>query len=442
MNPNRWKTICPEDWFKTIILSLFSFLFVSCGHLDPAKVDVDIAKTHPVPKVTNYTEALMDLGLMTKIYGTQTLKVQSIPIYDNTGSSVPTGGEIPKDISEIVKSVLNSIGGNLIYIPYDPSFIQNQMVTGYSNFQKKLIPDVVVSGGITEFDRGLETREKNTDASSRFTYEGLPDYLPELENEVPYPSKELHFRFGKTGKVGLARITLDFNLLDFQSMSGIPRMNTVNTIEVQKAMGGKELGISIFAQAFGRKGKIKKVQGRHAAIRLLVELSMIQIIGRQLVLPYWNLLGDDTLPDTVVLDSARAFYQSLDQSQKIAFTQQQLFLHGYDITIDGVSNKNTVAALRDFFQTKRPPLAPDIDNFMKIWSSIPITSETLQRRRLVDAYFAKQQEEQAALEQQQRSRSDRKAKQNKSKPKKEEFNSIPKEAMDQLLRMLEEKKRS
>lgn len=441
MKENTWEKMISEKWCIVLCLMPIVFFIVSCGHIDPAKVNVEMAKTRPVPKITNYTEALTDLGLMSEIYGTQILKIQSIPIHDNTGASVPTGGEIPKDISEIVKSVLNSIGGNLIYIPYDPSFIQNQMVTGYSNFQNKLIPDVVVSGGITEFDRGLETREKNTDVSSRLTYEGLPDYLPGLENEVPYPSKEMNFRYGKAGKSGLARITLDFNLLDFQTMSGVSKMNTVNTIEVQKIVGGKELGISIFAQAFGRKGKIKKVQGRHAAIRLLVELSMIQLIGRQLVLPYWKLLGDDALPDRVVLDSAKAFYQSLGQSQKIAFTQQQLFLLGYNVTLDGAPNRKTVLALQDIFKTKTPHLVPDIDNFIKLWSSIPITGETLQRRRLIDVFYTKQQEEQAARERKQKPPADSRPKQKKQKPKKQKSKSIPKETIDQLLRMLEEKKR-
>ena len=34
---------------------------------------------------------------------------------------------------------------------------------GYPNFDKKIIPNVVLTGAITEFDRGLETRGKNTD---------------------------------------------------------------------------------------------------------------------------------------------------------------------------------------------------------------------------------------------------------------------------------------
>ena len=51
---------------------------------------------------------------------------------------------------------------------------------------------------------------------------------------------------GATGWAGLARITLDFNLLDFQTMAGIPRMNTTNSMEVSKAMAEREIGITLF----------------------------------------------------------------------------------------------------------------------------------------------------------------------------------------------------
>ena len=431
-----------------LIMTLFS---VSCARIDPGKINMEFERSHPEPKITSYSEALTKLGLMSKIYATEAIKVQSIPIYDNTGSSTSTGGEIPKDISEMVKSALNSIGGNLVYIPYDPAFIQNQMITGYSNFQNKLIPDVVINGGITEFDRGLETREKTTDFSSRFTNEGLPDYLPYLDEDVPYPTKEINTRYSTGEKAGLARTTLDFNMLNFQTMSGIPKINTVNSIEVQKVAGQKELGISIFAQAFGRQGKIKKVQGRHAAIRLLVELSMIQIIGKQLILPYWKLLGDDALPDRVVLETASAFYQSLNQNQKIAFTQQQLFLHGYNVPINGVLDKDTASALQDFYAAGLPSNIFDVENFLKIWSSIPISQDTLKRRYLLEAVLQQQRENQQPPEPQQEPESHPERSHTNTKQSNPDSKSIAKkaedqetgdrDAIDQLLRLLEEKKR-
>lgn len=350
-----------------------SALFLSgCASLDPAKVDVKLPETAPVKKITNYSQSLQNLGLMTEIYDTGSLKIQSNPIGDNTGTSSATGGEIPKDITEMIKSSLNSIGGAVIFIPYDPAFIQNQMVTGYSNFDKKLIPDVVVSGGITEFDRGLETRGSGTDIGGEAEIGGIP---------LPLPSKKIAVDFSDSNKSGLARITLDFNLLDFRTMAGIPRMNTVNSMEVSKALNEREFGITLFGPTFGRKGSIKRVQGRHNAVRLLVEVSMIQIVGKNLVLPYWKLLGDDTQQDEVVMSALKKSYYRMTDLQKNHNAQQWLYLSGYNVNPTGTLDDATVAALKKFKSTyQQQGNVIDIDTFTELYVSIPIDEKTLGRR--------------------------------------------------------------
>ncbi len=365
------KQTCQKMQIVLIIIS-FSLLLVSCASVDPANINVELKTAPPTSQTTTFTQALADLGLMTEIYNVDVVKIQSNPIGDNTGTSGSTGGEIPRDITEMIKSSLNSIGGNVIFIPYDPSFIQNQMVTGYSSFDEKLIPDVVISGGITEFDRGLETRGDGTDISAGAEFTGLPAYLP---------SKEVKLRYGDSEKTGLASITLDFNLLNFRTMAGIPRMNTVNSMKVSKAMGEKELGISLFGQTFGRKGSVKKVQGRHAAVRLLVELSMIQVIGKYNGLPYWRLLGEDAEPDRDVESAIKKFYYRLSDPERIFKTQEWLYLHGHEVLMNGVMDQATIAALQKLDGSYKPGSQIDENLFLKIYVSIPIKESTLGRRQ-------------------------------------------------------------
>ncbi len=363
----------------------FSMLLSACAG-DPRRVDVQLEESAPEVKVTTFSQALGDLGLMTEIYATGPVKIQSNPIGDNTGTAAATGYEIPRDITEMMKSSLNSIGGNVVYIPYDPAFMQNQMVTGYSNFENKLIPDVVLSGGVTEFDRGLVTRGENTDVSAGGEIDGLSKSLP---------SKNVGLRYGDEGKTGLARITLDFNLLDFETMSGISKMNTVNTMEVHKAVAGKELGISLFGQTFGLKGSVKKVQGRHAAVRLLVELSAIQIVGKHLAVPYWNVLGADAKPDKVVVDAITKYYYSLNDISAVASVQEWLYLYGYDVPQNGEMEASTLGALQQIVPGYTAQAAIDPDTFLYVYTHIPVTYEALGRRQQL-AQFYEQQE--AAVE--------------------------------------------
>lgn len=351
---------------------IFSSLLAGCAHMDPRRVDVALPVSMPAPKTTSYTQSLADLGLMTEIYGTPELKIQCTPVGDNTGASMSTGGEIPRDITEILKSVLNAFGGRIIFIPYDPAFMQNQAATGYANFQNKTIPDVILSGGITEFDRGLETRAKNTDLSGGAEFRGLPE---------AFPSKAVEFRAGAAAKSGLSRITLDFNLLDLETMTGLPKMNITNSMEVHKALREKELGISLFGQSFGAKGSAKKVQGRHAAVRLLVELSAIQLVGKHLRLPYWRVLGQETQPDPMVLDQIAEYFRCLTPQEALANAQEWLALYGYDMKTHGQWDERTKRALiqvDDTFDPTRENLT--VETFTRVYLNIPLTADAKRRR--------------------------------------------------------------
>lgn len=332
-----------------------------CGKMDPRNVDVDLPKDMPEVKETSFDQPLSDLGKMTQIYGKR-VYIQGKDITDMTGLSVYGYGEIPGDITEMTKSALNAIGGNVVYIPYSPVFINNQMVTGYSNFQGKLIPDVVLSGGITEFDRGLETRGRNTD----FGVTTKPFNV----NQHWVPGDTISVDYSQEDQDSLARITLDFNLLDFRTMSGVARMQTVNSINVYKATADRELGFTIFGPTFGLKGTVKKVQGRHAAIRLLVQTSVLQVVGKYLSLPYWKLIPG--MPeDQVVLDKIRQDYRRLSQNEKIGEMQTCLYLKGYNVPVTGQMDNRTQEALAGFKADHQLAAGGgDTELYVELWSSL------------------------------------------------------------------------
>lgn len=350
---------------RRLIGALSVLLLGACAH--PHNVDIALDEPRPEVKTTVFSQAMIDLGLMSEIYGTKKLHLMARDIVDNTGTSLPTQAEIPRDITEMLKSTLNGFGGNIVYIPYDPDFILNSASTGYSGFRAKLMPDVVVSGGITEFDRGLETRGKNTDVG--------------LEGEVE--NTDLGFDFSAQSKTSAASITLDFNLIDFGTLAGIPRMQAINNIKVHKAQAEDSIAFSISGSTLGFRGSVKKIQGRHAAVRLLVQLSMIQVVGKYLQLPYWKLLPD-VAPDSAVLDQVLAHFYTMDEKQRIAAVQEYLILNGFDVTLSGEMDAPTQDAIAQF--AARQSLAnPGVNQqtYLALYTAVPITRETLAKRRLV-----------------------------------------------------------
>jgi len=359
----------------------YSFFFLlaltllpACAKIDPRQVEVVIPHEDPVVKRTSFDQALHDLGTMTEVYGKRVM-IQGKDIVDNTGTSKYGFGEIPRDITEMTKSALNAIGGNVVYIPYNPIFFNNEVVTGYSSFQHKYIPDVVLSGGITEFDRGLQTKERGTDF-------GITT-RPFNVNESWVPGDVLSADYSQGSKGSLARITLDFNLLDFKTMSGIGRMQTVNSINVYKALAEKELGFTIFGPTFGFKGTVKKVQGRHAAIRLLVQSSVMQVVGKYLHVPYWKLLSGSQ-PDPVVTDKVRRDFLRLSSRSRIREIQSILFLKGFPVPVDGTLNPATMQALRKVKPGSNPvTAATDTATYIALWESLADNLDQALGRRVL-----------------------------------------------------------
>ena len=348
---------------KTIFTMLvwLSFLTIfACAGLDPRNVQVKLEKENPVQQKTTFYDSLINLGEMTEIYTTKELKIQSTAVTDDTGSSIATKAEIPHDITEMVKSSLNSIGGRVTYIPYAPNYagvLVNQL--GYP-IEKLAIADVAITGGITEFDRALETKGKNFDLSVDETIYDRP----------------IGFDFSTEGKSSIANVTLDFNLINLRTMAGLPRMQTVNSVRVHKAVSERELGFTILGPTFGFKGTLKKIQGRHEAVRLLVQLSVIQIVGRYLKIPYWRLLPNAE-PDPVVLKALKADYGKMDFTQKVTTIQKLLLLNGYVVPVTGVLDTQTNVAIQKFDNRYDPDRQNINENiFLNLYFSVPLGSKS------------------------------------------------------------------
>ncbi|HEB77104.1 MAG TPA: DUF4384 domain-containing protein [Methylothermaceae bacterium] len=354
---------------KILGIALIAIWISGCG-LNPQDADLDLNTTLPEVKTTVFSRAIRDLGRLNVIYGRGQLKVMAKPAFDKTGTSLPTQGEIPQDISEMVKSTLNSIGGGILYVPYDPEFMLNTAQTGYSDWGDKLLPNVVLVGGVTEFDRGMVTKEENLNLSGTAEELGVPMGLD----------------FEDVRKNSLASITLDFNLIDFKTFTGIPFMQAVNNIKVHKALGEDQLGFTVYGQTLGLRGQIKKVQGRHAAIRLLVQLSVIQVIGKYQKLPYWRLIPNAE-PDPIVLDFLREEFYGLEKPDRIARIQEYLYLYGEDVKVTGILDDRTRAAIERFKieQGLTGPVKVDADLYLALFENIPLGMEAQLRRRRVNA---------------------------------------------------------
>jgi hypothetical protein len=345
---------------------IFILSFSGCAKIDPRQVDLDIPSGIPEVKTTELSQTLRELGKMAEIYGEET-GIMLDKIADNTGTSIHTKAEIPYDVTEITASALNSIGGNIAFIPYRPDIMTNLQNLGYQNFKDKLTPSVLVTGGITEFDRGLETQEASTNLGYDTTQFG---------QESPVGIEYTHGE-----KSSVAKITVDYNMIDISTMSGLAGIQTTNTIQVHKGIKEKELGFTLFGPTLGLKGEVKKVEGRHAALRILIQASMVQLVGKYLDLPYWRLLPGTSPDPTVESYVSRGWNYQMNKKTQIQKVQELLFLHGYnDVNITGEIDKETRKAVNSFSERMKCSKEINFYLYSALYYNIPLDEDALKRR--------------------------------------------------------------
>jgi hypothetical protein len=363
---------------------------VGCAALDPKPEQLQLPSEHPVATATVFSDALTRLGMQSQVYGAELMKIQCREVGDDTGTSYHSGGEIPKKITLMVNSALNAIGGRVVYIPYWPDYFAGIQVSGYPTQDQKLVPDVVLAGGITEFDRVLVAldRSRNLDIETK-EISGAPD---------AFDGQTIGIDASQADKWSEARIGVDFNLISFNAQFGIPKMQASNGITVYKGLKEGELGFTLFGPTIGLRGSVKKIQGRHAAVRLLVQFSVIQLVGRYLDLPYWKLV-DGVAPDPVVLANLRNGYLGKDRAARILSLKRLLWLHGHPVAINDQLDLETRAALAKLdpaYDGKADPVP--LDTFERVYLSVPVDAKSLASGSRFDRALAQRL---AALEQKQ-----------------------------------------
>lgn len=335
-------------------LSIFAtLLIIGCaGAPAPAP---RLEKQEVVKEVNMYTKSIETFGEMAEIYDVTPLYIQTKGVVDDTGVSkgISSTGEIPYDITEMIKSAINNIGQKVTLIDYDPAHQSNMMALGYTQFKDKIKPDIVISGGITQYDRSLLNTKSGGDTDVE--------------------SGNFGFSGGLNTASSVDRITVDINLIDFDTWAMIPKMNATNSIKVYMGKNSASLGFSLLANSFGLNGSVKEIQGRHEAVRMLVDMSIIEVLGRDMDLPYWRILPNG-IEDQVVIKRVRKRYQAADEETKNVMIQKALYLHGYNIDINGKLDTSTQNAMDDFAH-KSGVRSADVDRralFMKLYLTVPL----------------------------------------------------------------------
>lgn len=326
--------------------------------------DREADKLLPVTNLSPYSLALGRFGRMLDVYkeGDPVIYMQTRSILDATNLSSPlVGAEIPGDITEMVRTAVNRIGARVVYVPYHPDYLISQAQLG-AKFGVTM-PDFLITGALTEFDRAIAGAGRVNSAGVEFG--------------------------GGNGKVTLggdvkrtaiySALALDLNLVSFSTQQMVPQIQASNVVKVLNFSSEDNASLGFYGDAFGFKMEGKYLQGRHSAIRTLVDLSVLELVGKATNTPYWRCIPHGK-PDPVVVDNMRGAFNGLTPELKLGLIQVTLRKYGEPVQVTQKLDDATRQALEKVYGERYASLGSvDVmtwQGFEPLFFGVPMAWET------------------------------------------------------------------
>jgi Domain of unknown function (DUF4384) len=289
-------------------------LLSACTAMDPRK-DADFAQhahgvnqplNRPVRSLSGFSDSLACMDRLFYDAGVRPTLITSKLIPDATGRvSVAT-----KDMVVTALSKMSNNSGAFRYVDYEIDIVRQdtvQNLTGLllsANQVQLQRPALYVSGAISFVDQNVLSNNYNAGTSAS-----------RLET-------------GYTRSKNATILGIDLHLGDFRSRTIIPGVESSN--EVALADGGQGIDVAGRIGRYGVQFNMGRdyAQGTGGAVRTLVELALIELLGKWARLPYWQCLSlDQAHPD--FQRQMRDWFDAQSFTEAEQLTDRALYLKGY-----------------------------------------------------------------------------------------------------------------
>lgn len=240
----------------------------------PEETSVRRPRANPTPNKTTFTDAFhcMDKLLASRLDYQLIVAVENI--HDKTNNKIADGAKdmlitAITDISATYGRIIYSAAGGDLDKLYD---LRKNNVDKY-DAKSKVFPGFAIAGSITEADRNLASGGDSANL-------GIPGIAS----------------VGVENKKSMSSIALDMRLVNITTDTAIPGVNSRNELAVFRH--GTEAGVGgalLKKVELDISSEFETNESFTAAVRKLLELGLIEIIGKYTRTPYENcLMGQDT----------------------------------------------------------------------------------------------------------------------------------------------------
>ncbi|HYG90237.1 MAG TPA: DUF4384 domain-containing protein [Azospirillum sp.] len=273
-------------------------------------------KTPAARTISSFSEALRCMDTLMWNHGKRDIYLTSNGLPDATGRVA--GGT--KEMLITAVSRMSETSNAFRFVDFEPALDDVNalywMIGVQPNFRA---PSYYIRGAITQLDDNVVSEAASAGLSLPFADLGIS------ADQV------------------ISMVSVDLNIGELVTRQIIPGMSASNSLAVLSSGRGGDAGAVIGKAGLSFNVSLNKSEGLHQAVRTLVELSTIEVLGKLTRTPYWQCLGIDQTNPTFAAE-ARQWFDGMQPAQRVTFAQRVLAADGY---YDGAANGQLDERTRD-----------------------------------------------------------------------------------------------
>jgi hypothetical protein len=281
----------------------------------------------PQRSITGFSQALRCMDTLMLDYGVRDITIMTEEITDETKKL--NAGTRDMLISSVSDMSRRSRAVRLVAFGKDTMNVISFLSTAQSAAAYQAIPLYDIKGSVSQFDENL------------------------IKNQ-----KDLGFGISPFINLGIARdaassmLALDLSVLTTSDMGVLPGVTSRNSVVILKQGSGTDGDAAYHKFGINYSMSLARAEGQSQALRGLVELAVVELVGKLTKTPYWTCLN---VTDPKKNDETRLemfdWYHSMAATrvELIAYFQNQLRRRAfYDGPIDGQFNPAIDEAISNY----------------------------------------------------------------------------------------------
>lgn len=293
----------------------------------------------PVRNITNFSDGLRCMDKTLGNYGVKDVSVLVEDLLDNTKKvNAGTRDMLISAVSDMTK---RSRAVRLVTFSADAQNLVDFFKFANSFEAYSELPQYDIRGSVSQLDEIAKNQ---------------------FEAGATFETGDSGIGGGVAKSAGTTILGLDLSVIYARDYSLVPGVTSRNSVIIIKEGFGvdAEAQLSKFGINFGLT--LTKNEGTAQALRTLVELASIELIGKLTKVPYWQCLGAAPDNEAVRSEIEDWYYAMAGSDEMVRYFQTQLGVRGYYVgPVNGQSNEQFRAAVIAYRQALNLPAEPEID---------------------------------------------------------------------------------